>query len=379
MALLVSSALLCLLSLIVPSLGQNATNVTYVTHITHVVVHQQHQPPQASPPWLNNSTNVTLPMPFDSVSDLPPLATTPPSPIEALPPLATTPPPPSPLEAGIPLYKHPHFDAEGKPIWFPRIVGGTPATIGEFPSKVSLQLVTNGAHFCGGTLLTMQHVLTAAHCVTDRRGVPMSVSMIQAMADDLNILPKMGAPTRQVRQARTISVHDKYSPATLANDLALVRVTSDFVKTATLYPTKRATAAPAAGQLCSLAGWGVTAADSTKVSPTLQRVNLEVVSFEHCNAAYQGTLAKGMMCAVAPGRDACQGDSGGALICQNRVAGIVSFGAGCAHPNFPGVYMDVVHHEKWISKALNGAQGLKVQLGVWIVMVAVLVKTAFSG
>ncbi|KAL9695188.1 hypothetical protein quinque_014473 [Culex quinquefasciatus] len=150
MALLVSSALLCLLSLIDPTLEQNATNVTYVTHITHVVVHQQHQPPLASPPWLNNSTNVTLPMPFDSVSSLPPLATTPspPSSMEALPPLATTPPPPSPLEAGIPLYKHPHFDAEGKPIWFPRIVGGT---LGQrsasFRQRFLLQLVTNGAHF----------------------------------------------------------------------------------------------------------------------------------------------------------------------------------------------------------------------------------------
>lgn len=110
------------------------------------------------------SSYVTLPMPFDS----------------ALPPMATTPPPPSPMEpgGGIPLYKHPHYDAEGKPIWFPRIVGGTPATIGKFPSKVSLQMASNGAHFCGGILLTMQHVLTAAHCVSDRRGVPMSVSMV---------------------------------------------------------------------------------------------------------------------------------------------------------------------------------------------------------
>lgn len=175
------------------------------------------------------------------------------------------------------------------------------------------------------------------------------------MADDLNVLPKMGSPTRQVRQAKSLILHEKYNPTTMANDIALVKLESEFMKTSSLYPSKRASSAPSAGQLCTLAGWGVTSENSQNISPSLLRVNLEVVSFEHCNAAFQGTLVKGMMCASAPGRDACQGDSGGALICQNRVAGVVSFGSGCAHPNHPGVYMDITHYEKWIGKALNGA------------------------
>lgn len=178
------------------------------------------------------------------------------------------------------------------------------------------------------------------------------------MADDLNVLPKMGSATRQVRQVKSLNIHDKYNPSTLANDLAIVSLEKEFTKTNTLYPSKRASSAPPPGQLCALAGWGVTAENSQSISPSLQRVNLEVISFEHCNTAYQGALVKGMMCASAPGRDACQGDSGGALICQNRVAGVVSFGSGCAHPTFPGVYMDITHYEKWIGKALNGVDSL---------------------
>ncbi|XP_055586849.1 trypsin beta-like [Uranotaenia lowii] len=323
---------------------QNGTVITNITHVTHVV-HHVYEPilPIGSSSGASNNTNVTLPVPHHGGSTaavLPPLAT-----------ITTA----SPVASGIPLYKHPHYDSAGQALWFPKIIGGTPATRGEFPSKVSLQLATNGAHFCGGTLLTLKHVLTAAHCVTDVHGVPWSVSRIQAMADDLNVLPKMGSPTRQVRQVKSLNIHEQYNAKRLEHDIALLKLVSEFTQTDTLYPAKRASSSPAAGSLCALAGWGVTSEHSQTVSPTLQRVNMEVVAFEQCNSAYEGTLIRGMMCAAAPGRDACQGDSGGALMCKNKVVGVVSFGAGCAHPNFPSVHVDVVHYEKWISKALNGA------------------------
>ncbi|XP_055525132.1 trypsin beta-like [Wyeomyia smithii] len=310
-----------------------------------------------------NSTNITLPMPFTTVAYLPSQPET----VGAS---------QSPAASGIPLYKHPHYDQSGTALWFPRIVGGTPATVGEFPSKVSLQLVQNSGHFCGGTLLTMRHILTAAHCVTNIEGIPWSPSTIQAMADDLNVLPRMGSPARQVRKVRFVTIHNKYHPAKLHNDIAIVRLESDFTKTNTLYPTMRVSSAPAAGEICSLAGWGVTSEHSQTISPTLQRVNLGVVDFERCNLVYQGSLTSGMMCACAPGRDACQGDSGGALICHNRVAGVVSFGAGCAHPDFPGVYMDVAHYEKWISKVVSGAVRFdRFSVGSFLLVLGVLMKT----
>lgn len=62
--------------------------------------------------------------------------------------------------------------------FMPRIVGGTRAHLGEFPGKVSLQS-RQGFHFCGGTLIDTQHVLTAAHCMTSNIGRVKSPSTVR--------------------------------------------------------------------------------------------------------------------------------------------------------------------------------------------------------
>lgn len=89
-------------------------------------------------------------------------------------------------------------------------------------------------------------------------------------------------------------------------------------------------------------GWG-------KISwngPTyifLRGVTVNKKNWDDCNSysAYNGALTSRMICAAAPGKDACQGDSGGALVQGNVLVGIVSWGWGCADPKYPGVYTDV--------------------------------------
>lgn len=69
-----------------------------------------------------------------------------------------------------------------------------------------------------------------------------------------------------------------------------------------------------------------------------------------CNRSYSGLLRDHMFCAKGRGQDSCQGDSGGALFCDDKaISGIVSFGNGCDKPDFPGVYTDVSVYDMWIN------------------------------
>ena len=56
----------------------------------------------------------------------------------------------------------------------------------------------------------------------------------------------------------------------------------------------------------------------------------------------------------------CQGDSGGPVMIFNQqwyVAGIVSYGIGCARANYSGVYVRVAYYRSWINSIMNGGGG----------------------
>ncbi|KAF1918201.1 trypsin-like cysteine/serine peptidase domain-containing protein [Ampelomyces quisqualis] len=217
------------------------------------------------------------------------------------------------------------------------IVGGVPASQGDLPSMVSVQLAGFG-HLCGGTLLNANTVVSAAHCYFRRTNSTFS---IRAGSLDRN----SGGTTAQVA---SILLHPNYNDGTSDSDVAILKLSTAVATDSTIsYAALAAPSSdPAAGSTATVYGWGDTTSGGTD-STTLRKVDVPVVSRVTCSNNYSDStraITDTMFCAGldAGGKDSCQGDSGGPIVSsENALIGIVSWGAGCAQPGKPGVYASV--------------------------------------
>jgi secreted trypsin-like serine protease/predicted small lipoprotein YifL len=225
-----------------------------------------------------------------------------------------------------------------KPGYEPKIVGGFKAGPEDNPFQVSLlnKSVADAydAHFCGGTLIGPNTVVTAAHC---------SDFVTAGQVQVLTGARKLDGTGQRLTVTR-IAIHPGWQSNTNNNDVAVWRLES-----------------PAAGPFATLAqvdpavptellatGWGALKQGGS--GPVdLYRVGLPLVDLTDCNDAnsYNGEITDRMICAgkAGGGQDTCQGDSGGPLTLGNSLVGVVSWGRGCAQKNFYGVYARVSHPE----------------------------------
>merc|ERR1712227_456443 len=192
-----------------------------------------------------------------------------------------------------------------------RIVGGEEASDEEFPFQVSLRSVgaVGLTHFCGGSIIDENWVLTAAHCCAGQ--IPATMHVV-AGGIKLNNFENEEEP----RNLDAIIGHPDYSAATISNDACLLKMKEPFEWTEFVQPI----ALPAVMQ--------DTAAGSM--------VTVPVVSDEDCNASYGASgyaVADSMICVGLPegGKDSCQGDSGGPFFSNEspetrELLGIVSWG-----------------------------------------------------
>ncbi|KAI4902244.1 hypothetical protein NFI96_020294 [Prochilodus magdalenae] len=246
----------------------------------------------------------------------------------------------------------------GQAVYNNKIVGGQTAGSGAWPWQVSLQI--NGGHFCGGSLISNNWILSAAHCFQSS-----STSSASSLTVYLGMSSLEGSnPNMAVRYVSRIINHPSYISSGHNNDIALLQLSSSVTYTDYIQPVCLAAAGSSlgGGALVWVTGWGDISSSVSLPSPkNLQELEVPIVSNSNCENSYGSTITSNMLCAGVPegGKDSCQGDSGGPLVIkQNSVwtqAGVVSFGYGCAQPNYPGVYTRVSEYQDWINSYIGGS------------------------
>lgn len=241
-----------------------------------------------------------------------------------------------------------------------RILGGTAAKTGEWPSIVLLNLTSDKGtttRLCGGSLISKKWVLTAAHCFFKHDHVQdIFPAGVQAYFGIQRVSQRHASNQIAVQN---IVIHPSYNDAAPYDyDFALLELAHDADQ-----PTmKLSVDAPTTGTLATVAGWGIAEVDHVTQLPLtesyadqLQTVQLPIVSNQACAGVMTSTITGNMMCAgyTEGGKDSCRGDSGGPLITQKGAeriqVGIISFGSGCAQPGKYGVYSRITNASQWIN------------------------------
>lgn len=247
-----------------------------------------------------------------------------------------------------------------------KVVGGQNAGQYEYKFLVGLGY-KNGItknpeeHFCGGSLIRQDWILTAAHCLYDDNGNPLKANEIFAF---LNVW-QLDNPNPEMEQYNItkIIMHANYDDFSSDNDIALLRISGKSNLNLITLPAQNNESLLIAGKKCTVAGWGATNNSGTQYPTIQQKVELEVISNTTCNQSswYDGEVLQSMLCAgyAAGQKDACYGDSGGPLFVMENgdttQIGVVSWGYGCAEAKQPGVYTKVSNYINWINTNIAAA------------------------
>jgi secreted trypsin-like serine protease len=223
----------------------------------------------------------------------------------------------------------------------PRIVGGVQSQPFSYPI---VALYKKGGFFCGGTLISRDTVVTAAHCTYGDD----NIYTVSVHRHNLTLTPE--AEGGKIFGVKSRIVHPDYDYRDLKNDIAIWKLNvteSDHieVKEVLFDDGKYATTV---GTPLTAAGWGLKTEDGP-ASDVLLEITLPLMNMDECVQIYKDVFTDiypaVSFCIGFKGngdKDTCSGDSGGPLFARNEdnqlvLTGITSWGLGCGYPYLPGV------------------------------------------
>jgi trypsin len=264
------------------------------------------------------------------------------------------------------------------------VVGGDPVAMSDVPWQVAilsanLNSVDDDGYLdqmCGGSLISNRWIVTAAHCVVGDDGEAADAFTLDVVT---GIATLTDIESTDRRGLDRILVHPEYD-GEFVNDIALVRLAEEIALNSDQQPIAYPPASwqgalPAAGSEYLVSGWGCRAElGPSEACPeddpdgyyanTIEAVVVDDIGGPTASAcgANSDFDVEIMICAgdIAGGVDSCTGDSGGPLALSDDaggrvLAGVVSFGFGCAQVSYPGVYTRVSAYAEWL-EAMSGVE-----------------------
>ncbi|QIY74338.1 serine protease [Streptomyces sp. RLB1-33] len=225
------------------------------------------------------------------------------------------------------------------------IVGGTTTTTTAYPFMMQITDASQN-QFCGGTLVAANKVVTAAHCM-----VGETTSSVRVVGGRTYLNGTNGT----VSKVSKIWINPDYTDATNGDDVAVLTLSTSMSYTPASYVASTDTGVYATGATARIIGWGTTS-ESGSSSNQLRTATVPIVSNSSCAGSYGSDyVASDMVCAgyTNGGTDTCQGDSGGPLLIGGVLAGVTSWGNGCAEAGYPGVYTRLTTFSNLVKTQIN--------------------------
>lgn len=231
-----------------------------------------------------------------------------------------------------------------------RVYNGSNSSIVDFPYAVSLEY--NSKHSCGGSIISEHNVLTAAHCV---KGYNPSSLKIRAGSS----FRELGGSLYNVENYTSHPDYYRYKNINTGNDLAVLKLTTpiEFDRTKGKISLLESVEH---GMNATIAGWGLL--DDDKPNPDrLRSANLTVIDSRECRLMMSTSrfiiVEEGEICAVSSVAGACLEDSGGPLVVDGRLAGVITQG-GCGNSfKHPTVATEVAYFRSWIDSTMRELNG----------------------